>query len=160
MITTEEVSAAKTKDAELVAESLAGGREAFRRIVERHQTLVCSLAYCATGSLTESEDLAQETFLAAWRQLAELREPSKLRPWLCGIARFVIGKELRRQGREPVHAAETLESLNELATPDPLPSERAISREEQAILWHCVARIPEIYRESLVLFYREHQSIE
>jgi len=49
---------------------------------------VCSLAYCATGSLTESEDLAQETFLAAWRQLAELREPSKLRPWLCGIARL------------------------------------------------------------------------
>jgi len=160
MTTTENTCTAESSDAELVAESLAGGRGAFRQIVERHQTLVCSLAYCATGSLTESEDLAQETFLAAWRQLAELREPSKLRPWLCGIARFVIGKELRRQGREPVHAAETLESLNELAAPDPLPSERAISKEEQAILWHCVARIPEIYRESFVLFYREHQSIE
>ena len=160
MMTTEKACAAESNDAELVAESLAGGREAFRQIVERHQTLVCSLAYCATGSLTQSEDLAQETFLAAWRQLAELREPSKLRPWLCGIARFVIGKELRRQGREPVHAAETLESVNELAAPDPLPSERVISKEEQAILWHCVARIPEIYREPLVLFYREHQSIE
>ncbi len=150
----------ESSDAVLVAESLAGGREAFRRIVERHQTLVCSLAYCATGSLTQSEDLAQETFLAAWRQLAELREPSKLRPWLCGIARFVIGKELRRQGREPVHAAESLETVNELAGPEPLPSERVISKEEQAILWHCVARIPGIYREPLVLFYREHQSIE
>src|SRR5580658_6942252 len=149
MITTEEVSAAKTKDAELVAESLAGGREAFRQIVERHQTLVCSLAYCATGSLTQSEDLAQETFLAAWNALGELREPSKLRPWLCGIARCVIGKELRRQEREPVHAAEALEMVNELAATEPLPSERAISKEEQAILWHCVARIPAIYREPL-----------
>jgi RNA polymerase sigma factor (sigma-70 family) len=144
----------------LVAESLAGGREAFRQIVERHQTLVCSLAYSATGSLTLSEDLAQETFVSAWKQLAELREPSKLRAWLCGIARFVIGKELRRQGREPVHAAEALEGANELAAPEPLPSERAISKEEQGILWKCVAHIPEIYREPLVLFYREQQSIE
>jgi RNA polymerase sigma factor (sigma-70 family) len=160
MMTTEKSCTAETADAELVAESLAGGRDAFRQIVERHQTLVCSLAYCATGSLTQSEDLAQETFLAAWRQLAELREPSKLRPWLCGIARFVIGKELRRQDREPVHAAETLEAVNELPAPEPLPSERVISKEEQAILWRCVARIPEIYREPLVLFYREHQSIE
>jgi RNA polymerase sigma factor (sigma-70 family) len=160
MMTTEKVCTAESNDAELVAESLGGGREAFRQIVERHQTLVCSLAYCATGSLTQSEDLAQETFLAAWRKLAELREPTKLRAWLCGIARFVIGKELRRQGREPVHAAEMLETVNELAAPEPLPSERAISKEEQAILWHCVARIPEIYREPLVLFYRENQSIE
>ncbi len=160
MMTTQIGGGTKANDAELVAESLAGSREAFRQIVERHQTLVCSLGYCATGSLTQSEDLAQETFLAAWRQLPELREPSKLRPWLCGIARFVIGKELRRQGREPVHAAETLERVNELAGPEPLPSERVMSKEEQAILWHCVARIPEIYREPLVLFYREHQSIE
>jgi RNA polymerase sigma factor (sigma-70 family) len=160
MMTTEESCAAESTDAKLVAESLAGDRDAFRQIVERHQSLVCSLAYCATGSLTQSEDLAQETFLAAWNSLGELREPSKLRPWLCGIARCVIGKELRRQGREPVHAAETLEAVNELAATEPLPSERVISKEEQAILWHCVARIPEIYREPLVLFYRDHQSIE
>src|ERR1700677_5153621 len=113
-------------DEVLVAQTLHGNRDAFALIVQRYQSLVCSLAYNATGSLTQSEDLAQETFLAAWRQLAELREPSKLRPWLCGIARFVIGKELRRQGREPIHAAETLETVTELAAPEPLPSERVI----------------------------------
>jgi hypothetical protein len=48
-------------DAELVAACLAGQREAFERIVARYQSLVCSLAYSATGSLGESEDLAQET---------------------------------------------------------------------------------------------------
>ena len=35
-----------------------------------------------------------------------------------------------------------------------------ISREEEAILWRSLERIPEIYREPLVLFYREHQSVE
>jgi succinate dehydrogenase hydrophobic anchor subunit len=40
-----------------------------------------------------------------------------------------------------------------------LPAEQAISNEEAAILWRSLERIPEIYREPLVLFYREHQSI-
>src|SRR5205807_6638366 len=74
-------------DAELVAACLAGDREALRRIVDRYQRLLCSLAYSATGSLSESEDLAQEAFVDAWRQLRTLREPEKLRPWLCGILR-------------------------------------------------------------------------
>jgi hypothetical protein len=62
-------------DAELVVESLSGNRDAFGQIVARYQSLVCSLAYSATGSLSQSEDLAQETFVAAWKQLADLREP-------------------------------------------------------------------------------------
>ncbi len=40
------------------------------------------------------------------------------------------------------------------------PREHAISREEEAILWRSLERIPEAYREPLVLFYREHQSVE
>ena len=51
-------------DAELVARSLAGDHEAFGAVVERYQSLVCSLAYSATGSLGRSEEIAQETFLS------------------------------------------------------------------------------------------------
>ena len=146
-------------DAELVAESLDGNREAFRRIVERYQTLISSLAYCATGNVSQSEDLAQETFVSAWKQLADLREPARLRPWLCSITRFLISKEFRRLGREPAHAAESLEA-DEWVSPEPLPPDQVISDEEKTILWRSLERIPEIYREPLVLFYREHQSIE
>ncbi|MGA2865897.1 MAG: sigma-70 family RNA polymerase sigma factor [Verrucomicrobiota bacterium] len=147
-------------EAELVAESLDGNRDAFRQIVERYQTLISSLAYCATGDVSQSEDLAQETFVTAWKRLAQLREPAKLRPWLCGITRFLISKEFRRQGREPIHAAESLAAVDEWASPEPLPPDHVISEEEKAILWRSLERIPEIYREPLVLFYREHQSIE
>ena len=160
MITTEAMRTMELNDAELVAESLGGNREAFRQIVERYQTLISSLAYCATGNVSQSEDLAQQTFVSAWQQLAELREPEKLRPWLCSIARFLISKEFRRLGREPAHAAESLEAVDEWVSPDPLPPEQAISEEEKMILWRSLERIPEIYREPLVLFYREHQSIE
>src|SRR5512136_398021 len=105
MMTTKAMQRADINDTELVAESLEGNRDAFRLIVERYQTLISSLAYCATGNVTRSEDLAQETFVSAWKQLPELREPAKLRPWLCSIARFLIGQQFRRQGREPVHEA-------------------------------------------------------
>jgi len=159
MITTEAMSTMELNDAELVAESLGGNREAFRQIVERYQTLICSVAYCATGNVSQSEDLAQQTFVSAWKQLAELREPEKLRPWLCRIARFLISKEFRRLGREPAHAAESLAAVEEWVSPEPLPPDHAISEEEKAILWRSLERIPEIYREPLVLFYREHQSI-
>lgn len=148
-------------DEDLVKESLAAGnREAFGRIVARYQTLVCSIAYSGTGSLSLSEDLAQETFLAAWKQLGHLREPHKLRPWLCGIVRNLTSDLLRKQGREPSHAAEPLDSIHESPGPELQPHDLTISREEQAILWRSLEGIPEIYREPLVLFYREQQSIE
>jgi len=159
-MTSEAMQSAEINDAELVAESLHGNRDAFRLIVERYQTLVSSLAYCATGNVSRSEDLAQETFLSAWKQLAELREPAKLRPWLCSISRSLISKEFRRQRREPEHAAESLETVDEWVSPEPLPPEQVISDEEKAILWRSLERIPEIYREPLVLYYREHQSVE
>ncbi|HVV01894.1 MAG TPA: sigma-70 family RNA polymerase sigma factor, partial [Verrucomicrobiae bacterium] len=147
-------------DAKLVANSRGGDREAFGQIVARYQTLICSLAYSRTGSLAHSQDLAQEIFIRAWRDLAKLREPGKLRSWLCGIARHVISDSLRQEGREPSHRGESLDQLNDAAqASEPLPLDATISREEEAILWRAVERIPEIYREPLVLFYREHQSI-
>jgi RNA polymerase sigma factor (sigma-70 family) len=147
-------------DPELVTLSLAGDRDAFGRIVTRYQTLLCSLAYSATGSLSQSEDLAQETFVTAWKQLADLREPEKLRSWLCRISRNLTYDALLKQGREPIHKAESLEKIEQSPASLPLPSESTISREEEAILWRLIERIPESYREPLVLFYREHQSIE
>jgi DNA-directed RNA polymerase specialized sigma24 family protein len=130
MMTTEAMHTAEFNDAELVAESLGGNRDAFRQIVERYQTLISSLGYCATGNVSQSEDLAQETFVTAWKKLAELREPARLRPWLCSITRFLISKEFRRQGREPVHAAESLEA-DEWASLEPLPPDQVISEEER-----------------------------
>jgi RNA polymerase sigma factor (sigma-70 family) len=147
-------------DSELVARSLAGDRQAFAEIVARYQSLICSLAYSATGSLAQSEDLAQETFLAAWKQLAALREPTKLRAWLCGIARNNINNNFRKQGREPVYQAAQLEDVEEPAAPQKEPVDEAISREEEAILWRSLETIPQLYRDPLVLFYREGQSVE
>jgi RNA polymerase sigma factor (sigma-70 family) len=154
------IPAVSQNDADLVAASLTGNRDAFGQIVSRYQSLVCSLAYSATGSLSQSEDLAQDTFVTAWKQLRDLREPEKLRAWLCGIARNLIHNFLRKEGREPSHRAESLAEISAGQSPEPLPVETTISKEEAAILWRSLEKIPELYREPLILFYREHQSVE
>jgi DNA-directed RNA polymerase specialized sigma24 family protein len=89
------LSAAELDDEELVARSLAGDVEAFREIAARYYPLISRLAYHATGSLSRSDNLARDTFIAAWKQLMDLHEPAKLRSWLCGIARRLIKDSLR-----------------------------------------------------------------
>jgi len=153
------MAAAPDSDAILVTRSAQGSRPAFAQIVERYQALVCSVAYSATGSITRSEDLAQETFIAAWRGIGALREPERLRPWLCGIARNLSLNTLRAHEREPANEALPIEVIADTAADDETLLGQAIRDEEQAILWRSIARIPDAYREPLVMFYREQQSV-
>ena len=154
------LTTSNSSDSELTAQALAGQRDAFAQIVSRYQSLVCSLAYSATGSLSQSEDLAQETFIAAWRGLGTLRELDNLRPWLCRIARNIIATAMRHKKQEPALASEPIDAALDLPSPELLPVDRAISSEEASILWRSLEHIPQVYREPLVLFYREGQSIE
>lgn len=149
-----------SSDAELVAATLAGDRRAYGVIVERYQRLLCSLAFSATGGVSQSEDLAQETFVDAWRQLRELREPDKLRPWLCGILRFKVSRLRRADGREPVRRADPLDEAAAVPSGDAAVPDQAAHQEELALMWSALERVPELYREPLVLYYREHRSVE
>lgn len=151
---------AESSDTALVAACRSGQREAFAVIVGRYQRLVASIAYSATGDLAQSEDLAQDTFLTAWQQIGRLREPEKLRGWLGGMARRLSANARRREMREPAQRADSLQALDDRQAPEALPVEQLISREEQKLLWGALERIPETYRETLVLYYREGQSAE
>src|SRR6185436_757369 len=94
-------------DGELLAASRRGERDAFGALVERYQHVVCAITYSRTRDQALSEDVAQDTFIAAWKQLDQLREPGRLRSWLCGIARNLARKARRRSDREtPIGAAE------------------------------------------------------
>ncbi|MEM9159291.1 MAG: sigma-70 family RNA polymerase sigma factor [Verrucomicrobiota bacterium] len=149
-----------TSDASLVAACLSGNRDAFGRIVERYQRLLCSLAYSSVGDLAASEDVAQEAFVEAWKKLGSLQEPEKLKSWLCGIARFKASHYLRSESRRPVRGAADLDDVTELESGDARSEEVTMKKEEQALLWQTLEKVPETYREPLVLYYREHRSVE
>lgn len=144
-------------DAELWGLVRQGSVAAYETVVRRHQSLVCAVAYNACGDLALSEDVAQEAFWAAWRERASLSEPDRLRAWLCGIARN-IGHDKQRRAS---HAAESLPLGAAVNVPagGPGPLEAAVSREEEALVWQTLEQIPELYREPLILFYREEQSV-
>lgn len=146
-------------DAQLVERSLQGDTQAFGSLVERHQSLICGLAYSACGNVHLSEDLAQETFITAWQQLRNLREKGNLRGWLCGIARHVIHNFLRRQQRTPTAMAAELDEVAHPPSAEPAPDESAIQEQESAMLWRTLQTLPETYREPMVLYYRQNESV-
>ena len=155
-----EMSFVETEDSDLVLASLRGDRDAFAEIVRRYQDLICSITYNATGSITESEDLAQETFLIAWRQLKSLSEPAKIRSWLCGIARNVVSNVVRRKERQVIDRSKTVDDLQNIPDGQNAIVDNIIRQEEEAILWRSIEKIPVDYREPLILFYRQGASIE
>jgi hypothetical protein len=59
-----------------------------------------------------------------------------------------------------IQGAEGLETAEDLPAKEPSPAQQAISREEESALWRAIEQMPIAYREPLVLFYREHQSIQ
>ncbi|MBB5032434.1 RNA polymerase sigma factor [Prosthecobacter vanneervenii] len=146
-------------DAQLVELSLQGDTRAFGSLVERHQSLICGLAYSACGNVHVSEDLAQETFITAWQQLRNLRERGNIRGWLCGIARHVINNFHRRQQRTPTAMAAEIDDATHPASAEPAPDESAIQEQESALLWRTLQTLPETYREPMVLFYRQNESV-
>jgi zinc protease len=158
MTTTPRIEDASEPDSNLWQLVCRGSASAFEVLVRRYQSLVCSVAYSACGNLALSEDVAQETFWTAWRQRASLQQPDCLKAWLCGIARN-LAKNARRKASRPVESAEAQEALTGLSTDEPGPAEESISREEESLVWQALERIPDAYREPLILFYREDQSV-
>src|SRR5258708_6425944 len=140
----------------LVHRHLSGDPSAFGQIVEQNEKAVCAVTFSGCGDVARSEDLAQEVFVTAWHKLPELREPARLRAWLCGIARNLVYNTIRRDGRIPTARADALSP--ETPAEGEGPRERAISAEESALLWSALERVPDNYREPLVLFYRDQQS--
>jgi RNA polymerase sigma factor (sigma-70 family) len=143
----------ESTDAELVAQSRRGHAPAFGRLVERHQAVVRAVSYAAVGDRALAEDVAQDTFLAAWRQLDRLADVAQLRAWLCAIARNLGRRARRRGGREILDEA-PLDRLIADATPFDDAHRRQVARAVDAAL----AAVPPRYREALILFYREGRS--
>jgi RNA polymerase sigma factor (sigma-70 family) len=141
-------------DQELVEQCGAGDTAGFARLVTRYQTLVCSIAYSITGDFARSEDVGQDAFVAAWKQLAELKEGCKFKSWLCSITRHLAHNSMR--GDKKLRFGKHSDLVTD-ASPSPL--DEAARNEEQAFVSAALTQLPENYREPLVLFYRQDQSI-
>ena len=149
-------------EAKLIARSLKQDSDAFGQLVERYATVIVNLAYRMVGDRTEAEDLAQETFVAAFKSLPTFRAESKFSTWLYRIAANKCKDWLRAkrpgQGGQDVDIDEVLDHgvAAEERTPERLLSQQQVA----AQLDRAIQRLPPLYREAFVLKHVEGLSYE
>ncbi|MEV0455043.1 sigma-70 family RNA polymerase sigma factor [Catellatospora methionotrophica] len=73
-------------DTSLARAAAAGDREAFDRLYRLYRPGLLGFVFRQVGDRHTAEDVVQETFLVAWRDLAKLRDPDVIRTWLFSIA--------------------------------------------------------------------------
>ena len=94
----------------LVAEIRAGSSDAFTQLVRLYQAKVRGYLGRFVRGADVVDDLAQETFISAYRNLSSYRQQSPLGLWLLGIARNLALKHLRDEQRRRLHEADSLEA--------------------------------------------------
>lgn len=149
------MSASEPSDPELVRRSLAGEASAFAQLVAKHQRLVFGVALSGARDPAHAEDVAQQAFVEAWRELPRLRDHGRVGSWIAGIARNLARGWSRRSTRRRKREQAALQAESP-AVATPLDS--ALDRETRSLVRDALEEIPAAYREVLVLYYMQGRS--
>jgi RNA polymerase sigma factor (sigma-70 family) len=129
-----------------------GERDAFDELIARWQGPLWGYVRRVTGEDDAAQDIVQDVWLRVLRGIGRLREPSRLRPWLFGIARRAVVDRWRERYADPVDSA---------VDPASLPVEQPVPDLENDLdsLEQEVGRLPLLEREVVSLFYLRELSL-
>ncbi len=139
-------------DEEIASRAAAGSAGAFEELVFRYNARLCHFLRHKTQTDQDVEDLAQETFLKAFRNLGRFDPRRKFSTWLYTIAvRQAINRYRRQKPREesPEFRSHELD-----------PQEALIRKERSQNLWHQASTLPPQEYEALWLRYAEDMSVK
>jgi RNA polymerase sigma-70 factor (ECF subfamily) len=126
---------------ELIERAQRGDRDAFGEVARLYAPFITGAILARRERFQDAEDLVQETFLRAIRQIGTLRDPDRIGAWLYGIAVNVVREHRRSEARLP--------AVLERDAPAPAPvSDAGVDPER---LKTCLERIPERLRELFIL---------
>ena len=153
-------------DLAAVARAQAGDQDAFRLLVERHSRAVFRVAYRLTGHEQDAEDVVQDTFLRAYRQIGQFESRASFATWLYRIAFNCAHDLLRQRPREARHtsldaedgAGKSPELTDE--SPERNPHRQLESAEIANRVRAGLGTLSEMERAAFVLRHFEGQSIE
>lgn len=150
-------SPAQPSDAALLAASLGGDGQAFTTLYRRHGATVYRFAYLWSGAPNVASDVAQETFIHLHTRGGDF-DPGRgeLRPWLLGIARNLVRRQLSARHQEtPTDFDETNALLADASAADPDPRSDPLAAllgdEANRALHRLIRRLPAPFRDALVL---------
>ncbi len=154
-------------DSVAVARAKQGDDDAYRVLVDRHSRSVFRLAYRMTGNEQDSEDVVQETFLRAYKQLQRYEARSSFSTWLYRIAAnysLDLVRRKKRHGEIALQESATEEEMGEVvhAVPsgDPGPDRLLFSGAVQDQVAKTLDELSAQERTAFVLRHFEGQSIE
>ena len=113
---------------EVIAKAVSGDSDAFRLLVEKHQAFVISLSYRFVGNRNDAQDIAQETFLRLWKNLARYRAEVKLTTWLYKIVTNLCLDFLKSKHGRQVRNKDALH--HDFAIADPTGADQGLMNEE------------------------------
>jgi RNA polymerase sigma-70 factor (ECF subfamily) len=154
-------------DSVAVARVRAGDGDAYRVLVDRHSRSVFRLAYRMTGNEQDSEDVVQETFLRAYKQLHRWEARSSFGTWLYRIAAnysLDLMRRRKRHGEVTMNDAgpddDALEMAQALPSTDAGPERLLFSNRVQACVTGALNELSQQERTAFVLRHFEGQSID
>ncbi|MFZ0633475.1 MAG: sigma-70 family RNA polymerase sigma factor [Acidobacteriaceae bacterium] len=153
-------------EAQMIASILGGDRELYHKLIRPYELSVYRMALSFVKDETEAEDVAQEAFLKAFRDLTNFRGESKFSTWLISITLNEARRRLRRQSTVRMESLD--DPIEEGGKVSPallrdwreIPSEALERKEVRALLQDAIGQLSPIYREVLVLRDMEELSIE
>lgn len=157
------------EDGDVVQAVVDGDTEAFRTLVERHKRRLYAVILKLVGDEDLAEELAQESFVKAYGAISGFRRDSSFGTWLVQIGIHTARDHLRRAKRQRDRAiisidalrdthGHSLELVDESRAAD--PGAEVEAREERELMRHALDRLPDEYREVLVLKHFEGWSYE
>jgi RNA polymerase sigma-70 factor (ECF subfamily) len=135
---------------DLTARAQQGDGSAWEQLVRQHQEAVFRLAYLLLGDADEAEDVAQETFIRAFRALDRFDTSRPLRPWLLRITTNLAYNHRRSIGRYLAAARRMF-----LFTPESVTSIEGQSSQhwDAQLLWQAVRRLNAVDQQVIYLRY-------
>ncbi|MGA2270519.1 MAG: sigma-70 family RNA polymerase sigma factor [Bryobacteraceae bacterium] len=154
-------------DSAFVTKARLGDADAFRALVERHSRPLFRLAFRMTGNQQDAEDVVQESFLRAWRQLGRFDERASFGTWLYRIATncsLDVMRSRKRRSRQDAGpegaAAEVEDPVLSLPSGDPTPERAALSGEVRGQVAEAMNELSASERTAFVLRHFEGMRID
>lgn len=145
---------------ELIARARRGEDEAFRLIFDRYGRPIISFIYDMVGRRDLAEELAQETFVRAYKNLKALRDDTKLSTWLFGIAKNVARESLRYKHRETDKVGIDDDRVIELSDGKRLPDSELLDKELNGVIRDALGALDEDKRLVFTLKIFQQRSYE
>ncbi len=144
----------------LIARVRSGDAVAFRSIFERHHRLVLRFLYGMVGEHGLAEELTQETFMRAYRNINSLRDEAMLSTWLCGIAKNAASNALRSR-RTEVHTVEIdCDNKMEMRSDELTPDAQLLNMELNGVIRDALSKLSEDKRLVFTLKVLQQKSYE